>query len=133
MLPTLLSIAGEAMPPEYSGLNLLSDPIRAAGFAEMHGTGYEPEQRAPFYMWRTSDWKLISYLPGYAANARAPAQTGESYDLSNDPGEYHNLYDDPVHLQTREGLEGELMMHLALVLAGFPRQPAKAPLDLPTV
>ncbi|HEX2740050.1 MAG TPA: sulfatase-like hydrolase/transferase [Rubrobacter sp.] len=133
VLPTLLSVAGEATPPEYPGVSLLSDPVRAAGFAEMHGTGYEPEQRAPAYMWRTRDWKLISYLPGYAANARAPSQTGELYDLRTDPDEYHNLYDAPDHLKTRERLKGELMMHLALVWAGFPRQPAKAPLDSPSV
>ena len=72
VLPTLLSAAGEATPLEFPSVSLLSDPVRAAGFAEMHGMGYEPDQRVPAYMWRTRDWKLVSYLPATRRTRERP-------------------------------------------------------------
>jgi arylsulfatase A-like enzyme len=127
VLPTLLSVAGEAKPPEFPGTNLLAEPSRAAGFAEMHGKGYTEVQEAPAYMWRTRDWKLIIYLPGYVADAAADVRgmRGELYDLRADPHEHENLYDDPEHLSVRERLTRELLVHLASVWARYPWQPAK--------
>jgi arylsulfatase A-like enzyme len=127
VLPTLLSVAGEATPPGFPGANLLAKPVRAASFAEMHGKGYERLQEAPAYMWRTSDWKLITYVPGNVADAgaRVDEVRGELYDLRADPHEYENLYDDPAHLPARERLHRELLMHLSSAWAKYPWQAAK--------
>lgn len=129
VLPTLLSVAGEA-PPEFPGESLLAEPARAGSFSEMHGTGYEETQQAPAYMWRTRDWKLITYLPGNAADAekRVREAQGELYDLKNDPRELENVYDDPDNLSVRERLKGELLMHLASTWARHPWQTARPPL-----
>jgi arylsulfatase A-like enzyme len=127
VLPTLISVAGEAKPPQFPGANLLAESTRTGNFAEMHGTGYTKTQEAPAYMWRTRDWKLITYLPGSVADAgaRIHEAMGELYDLHADPHEYENLYDDPGHLSTRERLIQELLMYLASVWATYPWQPAK--------
>jgi arylsulfatase A-like enzyme len=127
VLPTLLSVAEETTPPQLPGATLLAEPARAGSFSEMHGTGYEKAQKAPAYMWRTHDWKLITYLPGDAADAqvRVREAQGELYDLRADPGEFENLYGDPDHLSVRERLTGELLMHLASVWARYPWQSAR--------
>ena len=130
VLPTLLSVAGEAAPSEFPGASLLAGPARTGSYSEMHGTGYEKVQRAPAYMWRTRDWKLVTYLPGDAAGAasRAREAKGELYDLRVDPRELDNLYGDPGHLSVRERLRGELLMHLASAWARHPWQAAGPPL-----
>ena len=130
VLPTLLSVAGVPTQPEFPGKNLLAEPARAGSFSEMHGTGYEEVQQAPAYMWRTRDWKLITYLPGDAADAgrRVGEVMGELYDLRADPLEVENLFEDPSHLSVRERLSGELLMHLASAWARHPWQAAKLPL-----
>ncbi|MDQ3590511.1 MAG: sulfatase-like hydrolase/transferase [Actinomycetota bacterium] len=125
VLPTLLSVAGETIPPESPGASLLDEPVRAGCFTEMHGTGYEKIQKAPAYMWRTNDWKLITYLPGDVADAGRREPRGELYDLHADPHEYENLYEDPGHLSVRERLTGDLLMHLASIWAKYPWQAAK--------
>jgi arylsulfatase len=130
VLPTLLSVAGVPTQPEFPGKSLLAEPARAGSFSEMHGTGYEEVQQAPAYMWRTRDWKLITYLPGDAADAgrRVGEVMGELYDLRADPLEVENLFEDPGHLSVRERLSGELLMHLASAWARHPWQAAKPPL-----
>jgi arylsulfatase A-like enzyme len=125
VLPTLLSVAGETIPPEFPGASLLDEPVRAGCFTEMHGTGYEKIQKPPAYMWRTDDWKLITYLPGDVAGAGRREPRGELYDLHADPREYENLYEDPGHLSVRERLTGELLMHLASIWAKYPWRAAK--------
>ena len=127
VLPTLLAAAGETKPEEFPGADLLAEPVRTANFAEMHGKGYTELQEAPAYMWRTRDWKLITYLPGYVADAgtRVREARGELYDLRADPHEHDNLYDDPNHLSVREQLGRELLMHLASAWARYPFQAAK--------
>jgi len=127
VLPTLLAAAGETKPEGFPGANLLAEPVRTASFAEMHGKGYTEIQEAPAYMWRTREWKLITYLPGYVADAgaRLDKARGELYDLRADPHEHDNLYDDPDHLSVREQLGRELLMYLASAWARYPFQPAK--------
>ena len=127
VLPTLLATAGEARPEGFPGADLLAEPVRTANFAEMHGKGYTEVQEAPAYMWRTRDWKLITYLPGYVTDAgtRLHEARGELYDLRADPNEHDNLYDDPDHLPVRERLGRELLMHLASTWARHPFKAAK--------
>jgi arylsulfatase len=128
VLPTLLSVTGEATPAGLPGASLLAAPTRTGCYSEMHGTGYEEEQQAPAYMWSTRDWKLIIYVPGDAAGARLREAQGELYDLGADPLELDNLYDDPDHLEVQERLTGELLTHLASSWAGHPWQPTGTPL-----
>jgi arylsulfatase A-like enzyme len=120
----LLRVADEAPGPELPGYSLLEPPRRVGGFAEMHGGGYQPLQAAPTYLWRTCDWKLILHLPGAITDAslRLANVQGELYDLQNDPHEWANLYDDPQHLATRERLTRDMLMHLAVAWAKYPRQ-----------
>ncbi len=127
VLPTLLSVAGEPAPLWLPGANLLAEPVRAGGFSEMHGTGYENTQKAPAYMWRTGDWKLIRYLEGDAASVqrRTNEIRGELYDLRVDPTELDNVHDDPAYSDVRERLTGELLAHLSSVWATYPMQAAK--------
>jgi arylsulfatase A-like enzyme len=125
VLPTLLSVAGEATPPDFPGANLLAEPVRSGCFTEMHGTGYEKVQKAPAYMWRTRDWKLITYVPGDVSGAGLRGARGELYDLRADPHEHQNLFEDPDHLPVRERLTGELLVHLASTWGKYPWQAAK--------
>ncbi|MCX7013869.1 MAG: sulfatase-like hydrolase/transferase [Candidatus Sumerlaeota bacterium] len=130
--PTLMEAGGA--PAEFClpGRSLLSPYSRMGGFAEMHGNGYEAAQRAPLYMWRTRDWKLIFHLPGDALDAelRLDQAVGELYNLKSDPYEWNNVYDDPRNRDVRERLTRELLLHLAIVWARYPYRPsARAPLD----
>jgi arylsulfatase A-like enzyme len=50
-------------------------------------------------MVRTSRWKL-NFYPGHG---------GELYDLTNDPGEWENLYSDPAHRATASELKESLL------------------------
>ncbi|MCA9430305.1 MAG: sulfatase-like hydrolase/transferase [Candidatus Omnitrophica bacterium] len=117
ILPTLQGIAGIDPDPGLAGLDLLADKKRVGTFSEFHGSGFEEEQPAPAYMWRTEDWKLILHLQGHVGDAlsRTESTRGELYDLKNDPNEWNNLYDSQAHSQVREAMKTELLMHLACV------------------
>lgn len=141
VLPTLVAVAGGAVPPELPGRSLLDSPCRTGAFAEMHGTGYEVEggrpgpdwrekkalQAAPSLMWRTLDWKLILHLPGALGDAslRLDAAVGELYDLTRDPREWNNLYEDAAYLSVREKLTRELLLYLACTWARYPYHVAR--------
>jgi arylsulfatase A-like enzyme len=108
----------------------LGSDRRRAGFSEMHGMGYEPFERAPAYMWRTKEWKLILYLPCELRQAASCLDTikGELYHLPSDPKEYVNLYEAPEHLPVRESLMREMLMYLACMWSKYPRQASVAKL-----
>lgn len=59
---------------------------------------------------RTDRWKFMRYPHGDGSPDRHLA---ELYDLSNDPGELHNLAAVPEHADTRKRLEAELAALLA--------------------
>ena len=123
VMPTLLDVAQVPMPDVLPGHSLLRPSTRPGAFAEMHGVGCEPIQHAPAYMWRTPEWKLILSLPDGVPDAVArPANiSGELYHLAVDPIETRNLYDDPQHHAVRQRLTAELLMHLAVQWAKYPR------------
>lgn len=91
LLPTLLDLAGVAVPPGVQGRSWLPLLAGADGrdgflyeyFAEL---GDVPTTVAV----RTHTWKYIHF----PAN---PELTDELYHLAHDPGEQHNLIDDPAH------------------------------------
>ncbi len=124
LVPTFLAAAGLPVPLELPGENLLAPSTRAGAFSEMHGNGSDELQRAPAYAWRTQDWKLVLYFDGdFPTARRAPAAfKGELYDLAADPREWVNRYDDPAARDIRERLTRELLMHLALANAAWPRR-----------
>jgi len=124
VLPTTLAAVGEDVPPELVGFNLLAPPGRIGSFCEFHGGGIEHIQKAPAYMWRKEDWKLILYIEGNIEHAPlAVARTkGELYNLKQDPEEWYNLYDNPRYADIRNKMTAELLMHLACALAKFPQR-----------
>ena len=124
LVPTFLAAAGLPVPPELPGENLLAPSARAGAFSEMHGNGSDEIQRAPAYLWRTKDWKLILYFDSdFPTARRAPAAfKGELYDLAADPREWVNRFDDPAARDVRERMTSQLLMHLALANAAWPRR-----------
>jgi len=124
LVPTLLAATGLEVPPELPGENLLAPAERTAAFSEMHGNGSDDVLRAPAYLWRTAEWKLILFFDSDHASARrsrAPLR-GELYHLARDPHEGNNRFDDPDVQHVRERMTRELLMHLALIHAAWPRR-----------
>ncbi len=118
IVPTLIRAAGGKVPEELPGTDLLGGgPRRDGAFCEYH------DGRAPAYMWRTPEWKLIMFFDKPLEQARLDPGTakGELYDLRRDPHEWKNLYDDPAYAAVRERLKTELLMHLACTHAAFPK------------
>ena len=74
-------------------------------------------------MWRTSEWKLILYLPGEFRNldARLDEFQGELYHLQEDPRECNNLYNESEYLPVREKLTRQLLLHMTIAWSRFPR------------
>ncbi|MDO3411868.1 sulfatase-like hydrolase/transferase [Saccharibacillus sp. CPCC 101409] len=122
LLPTLTAAAGLPLDPRLPGLDLLSESRRPGAFCEFHGKGGDAPYSAPAYMWRTPEWKLILYMegPSSGAGTRADQARGELYDLTADPHEWHNRYDEPELAGVRERLKTELLMYLASAWAKGP-------------
>ena len=91
----------------------------------MNGAGSrnEPSQRAPTLMWRRDGFKLILHLARSSGDAlmRLDDMTGELYDLTADPNEWDNRYDDDSLRDRRETMTRELLFHLACVHATYPQ------------
>ncbi|HEX3956168.1 MAG TPA: sulfatase-like hydrolase/transferase [Trebonia sp.] len=101
LTPTLLELAGTAVPEYYDGTSLVpllrGDPApawRDSVVAEFHGHHFPYPQR----MLRTTRYKLVIN----------PADRNELYDLAADPDELHNRYD---HRELRE-VRDQLMRDL---------------------
>ncbi|MDR2859529.1 MAG: sulfatase-like hydrolase/transferase [Mediterranea sp.] len=108
---TLQHVAGVEKSPVLSGINLLNpSENRTGSFCELHEAG------RPAYMFRTKEWKLILYTD----NSRGGQTRGEFYNLTFDPKEYKNLYDDSKYSGFREIMKTELLMHLANVWSAYP-------------
>ena len=123
ILPTLLDLADSEAPSWLCGSSLLRPCRRKGQFSEFHGSGYHEEQYGPKYMWRSGGYKLILNMPGKTPDAlqRLDDTIGELYDLANDPLEIDNLYDRPDILKLREQMTRDLLMHIAVCWAKFPR------------
>ena len=77
VVPTLLGLAGIALPGPVSGVDLLaSESLRKRGVVARSA------QDPPFLAYRTSRWKLI-----------IGRDVNEVYDVGRDPGETRNLLD----------------------------------------
>lgn len=104
LAPTLLELAGVAVPPEMQGRSWRSllegrrTPWREAWFYEYFAEK-QPGSRVPdITAVRTASAKLIKY-PGHE-------EWTELFDLSADPFEMENLYRDPRRAPLRRELEG---------------------------
>ncbi len=111
IMPTLLDVAGIAVPSGLDGMSLkplLEDrPLdRSARFLEFHP---RIDSRVYNHSIVTDDWRLTLY-------PRGKADWGELFDLAADPGEHHNLFHDPAHHARRDCLAEALT-------ASFPAAP----------
>ena len=97
--PTILELAGLEAPEEFEADSLLPAltgeawPGREIVFAEHCRDGTLPTDYMT--MARTSEWKLVHFVD---------EPYGQLFDLVNDPGEIHNLWDHPAHLARKEEL-----------------------------
>ncbi|TWT92919.1 Arylsulfatase [Botrimarina colliarenosi] len=105
LMPTLLAIAGEEMPSEWTDLSgatykttgTLSESL--AGFLTTgqplgdRELGWEHEGNRAY---RLGDWKLVSSNFGSTQPGGAGANEWELYNLGEDPTESDDLSDDPV-------------------------------------
>jgi arylsulfatase A-like enzyme len=111
ILATLCDLAGiEA--PETDGLSLaplMQGPAdewpRDAVFGEFYPRAHWDELNHSIH---TGSWRLTLYprQPGW----------GELFDHENDPGEHHNLFDDPAHSGTKAQLAERLSREFPAVL-----------------
>jgi arylsulfatase A-like enzyme len=115
IMPTILDLCGISDPGTTQGESLRSLFESADEFAgkssvliqerqapDLTARGMEPESLSLIGL-RTRQWKLIR-------NLREPH--GELYDLAADPGEFHNLWDDPEHVNIRQEMEEKLLDRL---------------------
>jgi len=111
VVPTILKAAGIGNDKSKPGRDLLSPPVKRAGFCEFHN---QPKTSA--YMWRKKDCKLILCMDKSRIKdgfERGDVVAGELYDLDKDPQEWNNVFDDAGYAAVRQQMVGELMEHLA--------------------
>ena len=108
---TLLAAAGVPSPARAQGQDLL--PLatgRASGrgwaLSEYRNSGHPYDAPVHLTMLRRDRWKLVVQ---HGAPASSRERTGELYDLEADVDELHNLWDDPLHLSIRTGLQEFLL------------------------
>ncbi len=111
IMPTLLDLAGIALPPGLDGRSLR--PLfegrsldREARFLEFHP---RIDQRLYNHSIVTDGWRLTLYPEG-------ETHWGELFDRESDPAERRNLFHDPAHRSQRDSLAETLT-------ASFPAAP----------
>jgi arylsulfatase len=126
IMPTVLDICGVEAPPGVQGRSLApllrgdegargreSVLMQERQAPDLAARGLDPETITQVGV-RTRDWKLIHYVDyPPSLKLRGTSPHGELYDLSNDPGEFNNLWADPGHRQQRAEMESLLMDRLA--------------------
>ena len=102
LLPTMLDLAGvgeeERLPLDGQSLIGLidgSDAEERVAFSEIHSEGIH----GPCFMVRKGKLKYI-YVHGH---------DDQLFDLETDPGEWHNLADDPTYREVKEELKGQIL------------------------
>lgn len=97
VMPTLLDMAGIAVPGTVEGVSLISGARRDHLYGEM-GEGDVATR-----MLRSLRFKLVYYAAG---------NRSQLFDLQEDPNELHDLSDDPAHAGVRQDLTRRLVEHL---------------------
>lgn len=107
VLPTMLELAGMDVPPILEGVSLVpqlrgeEDPEKAV-VVEFNRYEIEHDSWGGYQPVRCivdDRYKLVLNL----------LHTDELYDMRADPAEVHNLIDDPVHGEVRDGLHDRLL------------------------
>lgn len=107
LMPTVLEACGCEIPASVQGESLLSDKRREYVFSEgQFGTDGSP---CNGYMIRTERHKLL---------VRGTLDTGMLFDLTRDPFECENRFDDPDYRGIREQLTGYLIETMLFSGAG---------------
>lgn len=97
VMPTLLDLAGIAIPSSVEGVSVLSGPARDDLYIEH----YEDERATRAL--RDKRYKIIYYPVGHRV---------QLFDLQNDPDERCDLSEDPSHTEVREALTARLIKRL---------------------
>jgi arylsulfatase len=112
VMPSVLKLCGVPVPPRVQGRdfgpremvfseNIIPEIITGGqrDFYFVPGEGVKGIRHPDAKMVRTERWKLTHY----------PGHGGELYDLSNDPGEERNLYEDAAHKAMKQDLQGAIL------------------------
>ena len=97
IMPTLLEMAGIAIPAPVEGISLLSDIRRD----HLYGEHFENDRATR--MLRDERYKLIYFPVGNRT---------QLFDLQDDPDEVHDLAGDPAYTHIVEGLRAKMIPHL---------------------
>lgn len=100
LMPTILDLAGVEERLPYDGKSLLgliegSEADERVAFAEIHSEGIH----APCFMVRRGQFKYV-YIHGHDE---------QLFDLAADPGEWHNLVDDPAYGDVKHELRARIL------------------------
>lgn len=105
--PTLLDIAGVAVPKDIQGQSFLpvlqanGKDVKTRDASYYHYYEFpEPHHVSPHFGLTTERYKLVRFYKGQNA--------WELYDLQKDPQELHNIYGDKAYQATAEELKGKL-------------------------
>jgi arylsulfatase A-like enzyme len=103
LMPTLLGLAGVAVPDRVQGVSQRSvlegreKSVRSAVYAEFDN---KEEHNARIRYIRTDSWMLAYFFN---------LEFGLMYDMATDPDQQKNLFFDPVHNATKNELIRELL------------------------
>lgn len=102
LMPTLLERAGVSIPKQVEGCSLTRE-ISEAQWSGRDAVFFEYRHVKSV---RTRDYAMSYYSPGEDGfrsydHSSTWARGGELYDLREDPGQFHNVFDNPEYLQTR--------------------------------
>ncbi len=112
LLPSLLGLAGIAVPPEVQGSDLSAEWLRDPGDARPDSTfllaAVPDRPHWPFLPFR--EWRAVrTARHSYACDLQGPWLL---YDNEADPYQMHNLVGDPAHRATQARLHEELQQWL---------------------
>lgn len=113
LAPTIHDAAGLTADRRHQGRSLLAlsrgddaETWRDWALTEYRNSGHSYEPAVHATMLRHDQWKLIVH---HGAPATTRDRTGELYHLGTDPGELHNLWDDPTVADAKTALHEMLL------------------------
>ena len=127
-LPAHEGMMGHSLAPMLFGKN--ESPHKSVYSEYLNSMFWQKNPHAYASMVRTSKYKLVaahSYPPDEpgAANIERSGNnhpSGELYDLVNDPGEHHNLYNDAGYLSVKAEMLERLLYHWSCTADPLPQR-----------